>query len=294
MGDTVADSSEAPIAAVVVDYNVGPPLAACVESLLADGAAQVVVVENGFPGSSAAGLGRIAERVTIISMGENLGFGGGVNRGVAGCEPTISLILVANPDTETHPGALPALRSALVADSSLGIVGPEILTPQGDRYPSVRRFPSMTDAVGHALIGLVSTNNRFSRRYRSAGERPGGGVDWISGAYFAISRTCFEDLGGFDEGYFMFAEDMDLCWRAHEAGYGVDVVSVAQVTHVEGVSRRAHPYRMLVAHHRSAWRFAVQTTKGPRRVFLPLAAVVLGGRLAGALGLTALRARPQT
>ena len=81
----------------------------------------------------------------------------------------------------------------------------------------------------------------------------------------------------------MFAEDMDLCWRAHRDGFGVGVAPVAVVTHVEGVSRRAHPYRMLVAHHRSAFRFAVATTQGPSRALLPLGALVLSLRLLASL-----------
>jgi N-acetylglucosaminyl-diphospho-decaprenol L-rhamnosyltransferase len=114
-------------------------------------------------------------------------------------------------------------------------------------------------------------------------------VDWVSGSFFLIRRSAFEALGGFDERYFMFAEDIDLCFRAHEQGIGVGVAPTAVVTHVEGVSRRSHPYKMLVAHHRSALRFANVSTKGPRRVVLPLAGLVLGLRLLGALVSTALR-----
>ncbi len=88
-----------------------------------------------------------------------------------------------------------------------------------------------------------------------------------------------EELGGFDEAYFMYNEDMDLCWRAHEAGWGVGFTGAASVTHIQGVSTARHPYKMMVAHHRSALRFSVRTTKGWRRIALPLAAVVLALRL---------------
>ncbi len=77
----------------------------------------------------------------------------------------------------------------------------------------------------------------------------------------------------------MFAEDMDLCWRVGRAGWKVGFEPAAVVTHHEGVSRRRHPYRMALAHHRSALRFASRTTSGPRRVLLPLAALGLGARL---------------
>ncbi|HUD70186.1 MAG TPA: hypothetical protein VMQ40_08100 [Acidimicrobiales bacterium] len=84
----------------------------------------------------------------------------------------------------------------------------------------------------------------------------------------------------------MFAEDMDLCWRAKRAGHQVGTAPDAVVTHVEGVSRRVAPYRMQVAHHRSALRFAVRTTSGPARLLLPLAVVVLAARLVVVLAIT--------
>ena len=94
---------------------------------------------------------------------------------------------------------------------------------------------------------------------------------WVSGSCFLARRGALEELGGFDEAYFMYVEDMDLCWRAHDAGWGVGFAGTAAVTHVQGVSTARHPYRMMVAHHRSALRFTLRTTKGWRRAALPLA-----------------------
>jgi N-acetylglucosaminyl-diphospho-decaprenol L-rhamnosyltransferase len=119
-------------------------------------------------------------------------------------------------------------------------------------------------------------------------------VDWVSGACFCARRTALEELGGFDEAYFMFAEDIDLCWRAHQAGWGVGVEPHAAVTHDHGVSRRRHPYRMLVAHHRSALRFEARRAQGVERLALPAAAAVLGVRLGMALAEEALRRRGET
>lgn len=264
-----------PPAAVVVDYNVGPVLHGCIRSLLDEGIEEIVVVENGDPGSVDEALGELSGLVTIVVPGENLGFGAGVNRAVAALRGTADEIVVANPDTEVHAGAIGSLRAALADHLDWGLVGPTVLTVEGERYPSVRRFPSPLIAAGHALLGRVAPDNPFTRRYRSTGERPDGGVDWVSGSFFVIRRSAFEQLGGFDEAYFMFAEDMDLCWRAHAQGLGVGVAPVAVVTHVEGVSRAAHPYRMAMAHHRSALRFAVATTHGPSRLLLPLGALSL-------------------
>jgi N-acetylglucosaminyl-diphospho-decaprenol L-rhamnosyltransferase len=284
------DHRSSVVSAVVVDYAAGPVLAECVGSLRAEGVA-VVVVENGDPGHAQAVLPE-HWRVPVIDPGRNLGYGAGANRGVA-AGVTSDYVLVCNPDLHVHPGAVRAMADALDAEPAWAIVGPTVLTPEGDPYPSVRQFPSLLDAAGHAVLGRVLPDNPFTRRYRSSGAAGGAPAqaDWVSGACILARRDALEELGGFDEAYFMFAEDMDLCWRAHRAGWGVGWQPAARVTHVQGVSTRRHPYRMLLAHHRSALRFVVRSTEGWRRVTLPLAAAVLGARLAAATAIVAARSR---
>jgi N-acetylglucosaminyl-diphospho-decaprenol L-rhamnosyltransferase len=278
------------IAAVVVDHDAGPLLGGCVRSLLSDGASSVVVVENGSAGSAAAALDDLVHEqppppVRIVRPGRNLGFGAGVNRGLAalaGDTPPPEWILVSNADLEVHPGALAALRAVLESNPAWAIVGPRIFDDTGEVYPSVRSFPSFTDAAGHALLAQFRPDNPFTRRYNPG--TPEGEVvtdaGWVSGSCFLARRAALEELGGFDEAYFMYLEDTDLCWRAHHAGWGVGFAGTASVTHVQGVSTARHPYRMMVAHHRSALRFTVRTTSGWRRAALPLAALVLGARMA--------------
>ena len=277
------------IGAVVVDHDAGPLLEGCVRSLLHDGAATVVVVENGAEASTAglaaALAGGPAPPVEIVWPGQNLGFGAGVNRGLAalaGRSAPPEWILVSNADLVVHAGALAALRAALETHPAWALVGPRIFTEAGDVYPSVRGFPSFTDAAGHALLAQFNPENPFTRRYNPG--TPEGDVvteaGWVSGSCFLARRSALEELGGFDEAYFMYAEDMDLCWRAHHAGWGIGFAGTAGVTHVQGVSTARHPYRMMAAHHRSALRFTFRTTKGWRRLALPLAVVVLGLRMA--------------
>jgi N-acetylglucosaminyl-diphospho-decaprenol L-rhamnosyltransferase len=284
------------IAAVVVDHDAGPLLGGCVRSLLDDGAASVVVVENGAPGSAEAALDALdalaalrnedsSPRVRVVRPGRNIGYGAGVNRGLAALaatSPPPEWVLVSNADLEVHPGTLDALRAALESHPAWAVVGPRIFTDTGDVYPSVRVFPSFTDAAGHALLALFKPDNPFTKRYKP--EVPEGGVvteaGWISGSCFLARRQAMEELGGFDEAYFMYAEEMDLCWRAHQAGWGVGFAGSGAVTHIEGVSTARHPYRMMLAHHRSALRFTFRTTTGWRRLALPFAVAVLGVRLA--------------
>ncbi len=287
-----------PIGAVVVDHDAGPLLRGCVHSLLVDGAAPVVVVENGSHGSAGAALGDLlaeqpAPPIRIVRPGRNLGFGAGVNRGLAalaGESPAPEWVLVSNPDLVVHRGALSTLRDVLESHPAWAVVGPRIFTDAGDVYPSVRNFPSLTDAAGHALLALFNPENRFTRRYNPGAPEGDAviGAGWVSGSCFLARRSALEELGGFDEAYFMYNEDMDLCWRAHAAGWGVGFAGAAAVTHVQGASTARHPYRMLMAHHRSALRFTIRTTKGWRRAALPLALVVLGARLAIATARLAL------
>jgi len=285
-------------AAVVVDYDSGPYLAECVRSLEKEGVAELIVVENGDAGAARAtlrahGLGS----TPLLATGRNLGYGGGANRGLATIERG-RYVLVCNPDLVVHPGAVDTLASSLDAHPNWAIVGPRILTPEGVAYPSARLFPAPWVAAGHALLGPLFPNNPFTRRYRTPDlQDRASEVDWVSGACFLARRSALEEIGGFDEGYFMFAEEMDLCWRASRAGWRVGFEPAALVMHHEGVSRRSHPYKMALAHHRSALRFASRTTLGPRRALLPLAALGLGARLVASwvsIALRRARTKPET
>ena len=279
-----------PIGAVVVDHDAGPLLERCVRSLLDDGAEPVVVVENGAPGSVTSALADLVQpdrspHLRIVRPGANVGYGAGVNRGLAvlaGEPEPCQWVLVSNADVTVHRGALNTLRSVLEAHPAWAILGPRILTESGTVYPSVRAFPSLLDAAGHALLAQFAPDNPFTRRYNPGAPEGDAAVaaDWVSGSCFLARRSALEELGGFDESYFMYAEDMDLCWRAHRAGWGVGFCGQATVTHVQGASTARYPYRMMVAHHRSALRFTVRSTTGWRRMALPLAVAVLGVRMA--------------
>lgn len=259
--------------AVIVDYHTDEVLVECVRAMRANGLEQFVVVENGDVGSVPTGLG---EGVTVVSPGVNLGYGRGVNRGVA-LAPSAPYVLVSNPDVLVHEGAVAALVDYFETHEEVALVGPTILRPDGTRYPSVRVFPNVWLAGLHAVLAPWWPSNPATRRYRSP--RADGTVDWVSGACFLVRRAAFEQVGGFDERYFMFAEEMALCWQLREHGFKVAASNDAVVTHLEGVSRARLPRQMLIAHHRSALRFEAQTARGWRRALLPIAALVLGLRL---------------
>ena len=280
------------MAAVVVNYNAADQLGACLAVLAANGVEQVVVVDNG----SADGSERWSEATGArwLPTGANLGYGRAANRGAATPDARAArYLLVCNPDVELGPGAVAALVSALDADPTLGIVGPRALTPTAPSIPRPvrsrhgrRRRPR---AARHGPPG-----NPFTRRYRLLDwdhrERPGwtgcrAHASWSGGRRGMRSS-------GFDPAYFMYMEDVDLCWRLDRAGWAVGYEPAAEVSHVQGVSTDQHPYRMLVAHHRSLWRFAWRTTDGPQAGHLPVVAEGLAARLAVATSSTGWAAPP--
>lgn len=270
--------------AVVVNYNAAEQLGPCLRSLADEGVAEVVVVDN----SSVDDSRRVAADAGVrwVETGANLGYGGAANRGVAELAGRrFAHLLICNADVELRPGAVAALVAALECDAALGMVGPGLYNVDGSLYPSARTFPDLVVAMGHGLLGMVAPRNRFTRQYRLLDwdHRQAARVDWVSGACFVVSRPAWESVGGFDPSYFMYLEDVDLCWRLHRAGWAVGYEPAAEVLHVQGVSTDRHPYRMLAAHHRSMWRFAWRTSAGPRRLVLPVVAAGLVLRLAVAM-----------
>jgi N-acetylglucosaminyl-diphospho-decaprenol L-rhamnosyltransferase len=269
------------VAAIVVNYNAAGHIGACLRSIDASGIADTVVVDNDSTDSSRAIVDSAG--ASWLAAGTNLGYGRAANLGAQ--YPAVKAadyLLVCNPDVEVFPDAVHDLVEVLENDHSIGIVGPAITNPDGTLYPSARTFPDMVDAIGHGLLGMIAPRNRFTRRYRLLDwdHRELAKVDWVSGACFVARRTAWESVGGFDPAYFMYMEDVDLCWRIGRAGWAVSYQPAARVLHIQGVSADRRPYRMLAAHHRSMWRFARRTTEGWKRAALPVVGAGLAARLA--------------
>jgi N-acetylglucosaminyl-diphospho-decaprenol L-rhamnosyltransferase len=270
-------------AAVVVNYEAGPLLLACVDSLFADasaGAPDVVVVDNGSRDGSVAALRRARPTVRVVDPGTNLGYATAANRGIAATSAPV--VAVCNPDLEVRPGTADAMLARFDAEADLAAVGPALHNPDGTQYPSARAHASTVDAVGHAVLGRAWPGNRFTRRYRQldADWRQARDVDWVSGAIVFLRRTAVDSVGGWDEQYFMYMEDVDLCWRLRRLGWRVAYEPGGSAVHVQGASTAARPFRMIVEHHRSVYRFARRRWQGIQRWKLLPAAVFLVVRAA--------------
>lgn len=254
---TGADApAPARVRVVTIAYHPGDELADFARSLADATTADVelVIVDNGTDPE-------VADRVAaeaggrVVRTGANLGYGAGANAGAAGA--TAPWLVVANPDVVWRPGSLDALLAAGERHPSAGALGPALLNEDGTVYPSARELPSLTQGVGHALLGKVWPGNPWTRAYQRRQETAGTErvAGWLSGACLLLRREAFEAVGGFDEDYFMFFEDVDLGERLGRAGRPSVYVPSAQVVHVGGVSWKARPAAMISAHHRSAERY---------------------------------------
>lgn len=287
-----ADTIDTVVRIVVVTYFPGTHLDSFLDSL---GAAAtrpyaVVCADNG---STDGSVERAAERldVRLLETGGNIGYGAAANAGARGA--TEDWLLVANPDITWSPGSLDELLDAAGRWPRAGALGPAILTPQGDLYPSARSFPSLSRGIGHALLGWCWAGNPWTRAYRrESGVPVEGPTGWLSGSCLLVRRTAFEAVGGFDPDYFMYFEDLDLGRRLAVAGWQSVFVPSSVVEHVGGhvASAPKHSRRMLLAHHRSAYRYLAGQYRGLR--WAPVRAVLalgLAGRFLAALVLRGVR-----
>jgi N-acetylglucosaminyl-diphospho-decaprenol L-rhamnosyltransferase len=264
-----------------VNFESGPLLEECVRSVLADrsaGPAELVVVDNRSRDDSIALLRAAFPDVHVILAPGNVGYARGANLGIAATRAPI--VAVLNPDTHVDEGAGAAMLARLESQPRVAACGPRLKNPDGTDYPGAREIPGIPVAVMHGLLGLWWPTNPFTRKYRQLDADPARprAVDWVSGAAVWLRRDALDAVGGWDERYFMYLEDTDLCWRLRTAGWDIAYDPAATVWHVQGASTARRPYRMLLEHHRSAWRFAKRRLTGPKVILLPFAAVYLAVR----------------
>jgi N-acetylglucosaminyl-diphospho-decaprenol L-rhamnosyltransferase len=220
---------------VVVSYNSRSTLRACVAPLASLPWVDVTVVDNASPDDSPAAVADLD--VNVIRSQHNGGFSYGCNLGAAAGRA--SYVLFLNPDARLSPRDLRALLDALEEDPQLGVVGPRILHEDGTLAWSQRRFPRLRSTYAQALL----LHRLFPRaawtdelvRDAAAYERPGS-PDWLSGACLLVRRAALEEVGGLDQGFFLYSEDTDLCRRLRQAGWGVRFDPRATVHHVGGAS----------------------------------------------------------
>ena len=230
-------------AVVIVTYNSARHITGLLESLPAAAAGlrlRTVVVDNGSTDTTTDLVGGCGG-VSCVETEANLGYSGGINVGREHAGE-YSALLVLNPDIVLEPGALREMYDAL-SDPAIGIVAPMLLDPDGRRYPSLRRHPTVARAIGDGLLGSRITRrptwlsdtvrDEASYSYRHA-------VDWAGGAALLISAACDRAVGRWDEQFFLYSEETDYATRARAAGFRIEFVPTARAFHSGGGSGRSN------------------------------------------------------
>jgi N-acetylglucosaminyl-diphospho-decaprenol L-rhamnosyltransferase len=280
---------------VVVTYSPGDSLSSFVETLrtATDRPVEIVLADNGSTDGAPERAAEAYPEVRILRTGGNVGYGAAVNAGLA--DRLSGWALVANPDIRFEPGAVDELLAAAQRWPRAATVGPAIRTPDGHLYPSARDLPSLSTGTGHALVGWIWPGNPWTARYRREREEPRERTaGWLSGSCFLVDVEAFHSVGGFDPGYFMYFEDVDLGDRLGRAGWLNVYVPTAEVVHTGGHATEANPAvtaRMLREHHRSAYRYLADRHRGLRWAPLRLA-LRLGLAARAAVELRLARRRP--
>jgi N-acetylglucosaminyl-diphospho-decaprenol L-rhamnosyltransferase len=269
---------------VIVSYRSRELLRGCLEALRAHppaGPISVVVVDNASGDGTVEMVERDFPEVDLVATAENLGFAVATNLGARrGSAP---LVLALNPDTAVTAGALDAVISVLESHPDVAVAGPRLERVDGSLDHAARRsFPTPLSALGH-FTGLGRREGASGRlaAYR-APEVESGPVDAVNGAFMLMRRSAFEAAGGFDEGYWMYMEDLDLSYRLARAGWTSWYEPGATVRHVKGGSvDGARPPRLNWHFHRGMGRFYRRHYAGDRSpAFNALVYLGIGAKLA--------------
>jgi GT2 family glycosyltransferase len=253
------------VTAVTVNYNAGVLLQGLVEKLSArEAIGSTVVVDNASADASLCFLeGEGLPRVKLIRNADNRGFSAACNQGAAGAEG--DYLLFINPDCRLAPGALQRLVSVLDQHAEAGMAGPLVLNPDGSEQRGCRR---LLPTPRRALMRVFGRAGGFDLTGTPLPKKPVQ-VEAISGACLLIRRRLFEELGGWDEGYFLHCEDLDLCMRVKRAGKVTLFVPDAAAHHVQGVSSRRRPVFVLWHKHLGMWRYFSKFQRGQSSWWLP-------------------------
>jgi GT2 family glycosyltransferase len=277
---------------VIVSWNVREDLRECLQSLLREegsrlesGEIEIIVVDNASTDGTAEMVNLEFPQVKLLVNSQNLGYTKANNIGINHSRG--KYILLLNPDTVVHQGALQALIDCAESHPEAGIIGAKLLNPDGSVQRSARSFPDIGAGLfRNTFLGRLFPNNPFVRRYllTDFGYDEVREVDWVSGAAMLVRRDLIERIGSLDERFWAYCEDVDLCWRAWQAGYKVLFCPNAVITHKVGRSSDQRLVPSLIQHHKSMWLFYLKNYRHRYPLLLfPLIGLGILLRLAGAL-----------
>lgn len=254
-----APDREPLVSVLIVSYNVREYLLQCVEAVYTSGDVplEVVVVDNASKDGSADALAEKFPQAHLVRMRKNAGFGKANNAGLEHCRGRFVLLL--NPDVEVGAHCLGALADFLLVRPDVGAVGPRLMRPDGRLDQACRRgFPTPSTAF-YRVSGLskVFPHSRTFNRYNMGHLPPDRAHEIDSGtaACLMLRKVAIDRIGLFDPAFFMYGEDLDLCYRLKQHGWKVYYLPSAEAVHVKGASTRQATARMLYEFHSAMWTF---------------------------------------
>ncbi len=242
-------------AVVVVSYNTRDVLRDCLQSVRAAAPREVIVVDNGSTDGSVEMVRSEYPEARLIAS-ENRGYGAAANTGIRASTADYALLL--NSDTILRPASVRAIETYLDAHREVGLLGPRIVNPDGSLQRSCFPFPTPVTALlgetglGYFIRFIPVVRDRYPRTWKHDEVRP---MPWVLGAVLAIRRRAFEAVAGFDESFFMYFEETDLCYRLWRAGWEVHFAPVTEIVHLGGASTRQYAAAMRLQFYRSMGHF---------------------------------------
>ena len=278
----MAERDPAPdVTVVVVNWNSGEDLTSCARSVVesaGEATVELIVVDNCSRDESTEFALKACPEIRIVRNAVNRGFGAAANQGMRIARaPWIFLL---NPDARVSEGTFAGLAKVATEHRRAGAIGVLTRDEEGSIYPSARKVPGYAEAAAHALVSPFVPDNAWSRAYTMAdwdraSERM---VDWVSGSSVLLRRVALDEVGLFDEQFFMYVEDLDLCTRMRNAGWEVWFSPEMEVVHRIGSVTRGKR-RMTVEHSKSMYRYFVKhRSPGFRSLLRPAAWLVLMAR----------------
>ncbi len=269
----------------IVNWNTREELADCLKSIIEQRESvglEVFVVDNASAdGSAEMVASEFGDSVKLIVNSENRGFGAAHNQAIKQCSGRY--VLVLNPDCRIlQPDLLRKMVDYMDAHRDIGMMGPRIVNPDGSLQFSARRFPPMFAGLfRHTVLGKLFPNNRFVKRYlmTDVDHSQIMDVDWLSGSALMVRRETFDEIGLFDERFFMYCEDVDWCKRAKDAGWRVVYYPEVELSHRIGAASDKNPIAMIKQHHRSMLLYFIKHNAGSPKILLtPLVLIALWAR----------------
>jgi GT2 family glycosyltransferase len=280
------------LAVAVVSFNTRDVLESCLDSVLAARPSKTVVVDNGSTDGSVELVRERFAGVRLLTSERNRGYGAAANAAIEAADTPAVLLL--NSDTLLEPEALTTLGRYLDEHPRAAVVGPRLVNADGSLQRSTYPFPSAGDTLlGETGLHLVVRRVPWLRErwWRTWSHDRACQVPWVLGAALVIRRSAFEAVGGFDEGFFMYGEEVDLCRRLTGAGFEVHFAPVASVVHLGGASTAARAQAMQREYLVSKRRYLTRHESRPRarRVLFVMRAIVFGRLLRDAARLRLVR-----